>query len=440
VLLPDYIYTVKIRGFKIAILLLAIALSGILWTQLYWVRKAMEMRQDQFENSTRIALKSVVNRFMLRATANKEDLDHLCAPGCTTDTLTLYRLVNPRLLDSLLQAELADFASGHSYSYGIYRKGSGQLLLRSENADRKALLRSPHAVSLSCFFSTDPLFLAVTFHNETGLVFRDTIRWMLLSLAFLMAALAGFIYILQRWRRQKKLSEIKSDFINNMTHEFRTPIATISLASEMLQKKEIQSDRNRVSKYAGIIHNENARLQGQVERILQISVIDKGEFRIRKKAFDIHDVLKGLTHAFAVTISKRGGTLNACLGAKQSVIHADRIHFTNILSNLLDNAVKYSPEAPRIILHTSNTPEGVLISVQDNGIGINRENHENIFRNLYRVPTGDLHDVKGFGLGLYYVKRMTEAHGGYVKVESEAGKGSKFSVFFPFGSASESEE
>lgn len=430
----------KTRPFKLTVSFIILALSGIVFTQVYWVKNAMELKDEQFSHSVRIALKSVVNRLMLNASDKSTDLKALCAPGCITDTATLFRLIGPEELDMLIREELSEFRIGIDYGYGIYRNGSGEVLLNSPGVTRPELLNSEHSASLSCLFTTDPLYLTVVFRHERTLAYQGMALWVVLSLLFILSAFGGFTYIMQHWRRQKQLSEIKTDFINNMTHEFRTPIATISLASEMLQKLEVVSEEARVVKYASIIHNENTRLQGQVERILQIAVIDKGEFKIRPKTFDANDVLKNLLRGFEITVGKRGGKIRSCFEAKKTVLVADRVHFTNIIANLLDNANKYSPEAPDILLHTSNTSEGLSIMIRDRGIGISRENHDHVFRNLYRVPTGNLHDVKGFGLGLYYVKRMTEAHGGHVKLESEPGKGSTFYVFFPFGKESDTTE
>jgi len=431
---------VRTRPFKLTVGFLVLALAGIVLTQVYWVRNAMEMKDEQFSHSVRIALKSVVNRLMLSASEHDTDLRALCAPGCITDTTTLFRLVGPGQLDSLIREELSDFRIGIDYGYGIYRQGSGQVLLFSTGVSRSELLASEHSASLSCLFTDDPLYLSVVFRHERTLAYQGMALWVVLSLLFVLSAFGGFLYIMQGWSRQKKLSEIKTDFVNNMTHEFRTPIATISLASEMLQKDEVAGEITRIKKYASIIHNENTRLQGQVERILQIAVIDKGDFKIKPKAFDANDVLRTLLRGFEITVGKRGGKIRACFEAKNTVIVADRVHFTNIIANLLDNANKYSPDAPDITLHTSNKDGGLLILIRDKGIGIAKENHEHVFRNLYRVPTGNLHDVKGFGLGLYYVKRMTEAHGGYVKMDSELGKGSTFYVFFPFGKETETTE
>lgn len=399
----------------------------------------MKLREEQYHRTIDLHLKTVVNRLLLASSAEMIGQAPICGSAGPDDSTRLQHIISPGMLDSILYEEFDPLLSRKDYLYGIVRPLSGEVLVASRAADTARLLSANHQVSLSCLFNNDPLYLNFLLCNEKKLAYKNVGLWLFLSLLFLLTISGVFIHIMQRWKRQKQLSEIKTDFVNNMTHEFRTPISTISLASEMLLKKDVQDNSERVSKYAHIIFNENARLQGQVERILQIAVIDKDDFKIRRKFFDANDVLRGLIRSFAMTIEKRGGVLRACLSAQETILFADRVHFTNIIANLIDNANKYSPEKPDITLHASNTPEGLTIMVKDQGIGIARENQEHVFRNLYRVPTGDLHDVKGFGLGLYYVKRMTDLHGGYVKVESEIGKGSKFYVFFPFGKESEEE-
>lgn len=430
----------KIKSFNLTVLLIFLGLSGIVLTQVYWVRNAMKLREEQYHQTIDLHLKTVVNRLLLSTSTELAGQSPICGSARPDDSSRLARILSPGMLDSILYEEFDPLLSRNDYLFGIVRPLTGEVLLASREADTNRLLNANHQVSLSCLFNNDPLYLNFLLCNEKELAYKNVGLWLFLSLLFLLTISGVIIHIMHRWKRQKQLSEIKTDFVNNMTHEFRTPISTISLASEMLLKKDVQENGERVSKYAHIIFNENARLQGQVERILQIAVIDKDDFKIRRKFFDANDVLRGLVRSFAMGIEKRGGVLRTCLGAEETILFADRVHFTNIIANLIDNASKYSPEKPDITLHTSNTDNGLLIMVKDQGIGIARENQEHVFRNLYRVPTGDLHDVKGFGLGLYYVKRMTELHGGYVKVESEFGKGSKFYVFFPFGKESEEEE
>lgn len=224
---------------------------------------------------------------------------------------------------------------------------------------------------------------------------------------------------------------MKSDFVNNMTHEFKTPIATISLASEMLQKPAVLASAPKATKYASIIYDENQRLKNQVEHVLQIAVLDKHEYQLKLTEFDLHELIESVSDNFRIMLKDRKGKLEFIRGTENALVKADKMHVQNMLLNLLDNAYKYSPAAPQITVSTRNYPDGVVFSVEDKGIGISSENQKHIFKKLFRVHTGDVHDVKGFGLGLFYVKSMAEAHGGSVKVKSEPGKGSRFEVYLP---------
>jgi two-component system phosphate regulon sensor histidine kinase PhoR len=245
-----------------------------------------------------------------------------------------------------------------------------------------------------------------------------------------LAAVFGFVvYTLNR---QKKLGEMKTDFVNNMTHELKTPIATISIASEMLTKPEVSIDPKRISRYATMISDENNRLRLMVERVLQMAVLEKGEYNLRMRDTDLHELINEFVQRFILTIRPRGGNICVSLKATKYILKVDKIHFNNIISNLFDNANKYSPEKPHITVKTWSDEKGFYVSVEDKGIGISVEHQKHIFRNLYRVPTRNLHNVKGFGLGLYYVKTLTQAHGGTVNVYSELRKGSRFELFFPF--------
>lgn len=225
---------------------------------------------------------------------------------------------------------------------------------------------------------------------------------------------------------------MKSDFVNNMTHEFKTPISTISLASEMLMKPTVLESKNRILKYATVIYDENSRLKNQVEQVLHIALLDKSAFRLKIKEINAHKLIDQCIRNFKLIVRERKGKISCKLEAANPVIYADKIHFANILTNLLDNANKYSSEAPDILVATKNSNNGLIITVEDKGIGISQENQKQVFKKLYRVPTGNIHNVKGFGLGLFYVKKIVETHGGYIKVKSELLKGSTFEIFFPF--------
>lgn len=223
-----------------------------------------------------------------------------------------------------------------------------------------------------------------------------------------------------------------TDFVNNMTHEFKTPISTISLASEMLLKPSVTESSDKVNKYANIIYDENSRLKSQVEQVLQIAVLDKGTFSLKKSEINIHEIVELAIDNFEMLIKQREGNVTKHLNATHFNINADPIHITNIIHNLIDNANKYSPEKPDISVSTWNENNGIVVSVQDKGIGISHENQRHVFKKFYRVHTGNIHDVKGFGLGLYYVKTIVEAHSGTIRLFSEIKKGTRFEIFIPF--------
>jgi two-component system phosphate regulon sensor histidine kinase PhoR len=257
---------------------------------------------------------------------------------------------------------------------------------------------------------------------------------LLVSLAFMLALIFSFYYTISTIFKQKKLSEIKNDFISNMTHEFKTPISTISLACEVLHDSSIEKSPERVNTYVKMISDENKRLSLLVENILQTALLDKGQLKLKIQSFDIHALIAETITNIKLQVENKDGEITTDLKASIPVINADRVHITNIIFNLIDNALKYSNDQPKIKIVTVSDNEGIFISVTDNGIGISKENQKRIFDTMYRVPTGNIHNVKGFGLGLSYVKAVVEKHGGSISVASELGKGSNFTVYLPYQS------
>jgi two-component system phosphate regulon sensor histidine kinase PhoR len=225
---------------------------------------------------------------------------------------------------------------------------------------------------------------------------------------------------------------MKSDFINNMTHEFKTPIATISIAADSISNDKVIKEEEKVRFFAGMIKKENVRMNEQVERILQIARLDRKEFEFNFQATDVHLLIEQAIDGILLQVEKRGGRIETDLGATNSVVTTDPIHFTHLVYNLLDNANKYSTESPLIKVSTSNSPKGIYLTVEDNGIGMTKAVQSRIFDKFYRLPSGNIHNVKGFGLGLSYIKAILEANNGSIKVSSEPGKGSRFVVFIPF--------
>jgi two-component system, OmpR family, phosphate regulon sensor histidine kinase PhoR len=252
------------------------------------------------------------------------------------------------------------------------------------------------------------------------------------SILFTSIILFCFAYTIQVIFRQKKVSEMKNDFINNMTHEFKTPIATISLATDAITSPLILGHSEKLKRFASIIKLENKRMNNQVEKVLQMALVDKEEFNLKLTDVNLHEVIGRAVENISLQVEKKGGVVQTDLKASKQIVEADLTHVSNIINNLLDNANKYSPEKPEIFIHTRNGVNGVEVIIKDKGIGISKEAKKHIFDKFYRVHTGNLHDVKGFGLGLSYVKALMTAHKGRIEVKSELGKGSSFSLFFPF--------
>ncbi|WP_430812770.1 MULTISPECIES: sensor histidine kinase [unclassified Carboxylicivirga] len=237
--------------------------------------------------------------------------------------------------------------------------------------------------------------------------------------------------------RQKRLDQIKNDFINNMTHEFKTPISTISLASQMLKDGAVAKTPKTLQHISGVIQDESKRLSFQVEKVLQMAIFEKGNSGFKYKRLDVNDLIHHVTNNFRIKVENQQGKIIERLEAKNSIINVDEVHFTNVIYNLLDNAVKYRKGAPVLYVKTWNKNNGIVISVKDNGMGISKDNLKRIFEKFYRVPTGNVHNVKGFGLGLAYVKKIIDGHGGQISVESEVEVGTKFDIFLPLKNTKE---
>jgi signal transduction histidine kinase len=275
--------------------------------------------------------------------------------------------------------------------------------------------------------------LCVTFHNKSDYIF-SSVKFLVPSLAFTFLLLGVFLYTISVAFKQKRLSEIKNDFINNMTHEFKTPISSISIAAQMLNDDSVRKSPEMLKHVSGVINDETKRLRFQVEKVLQLSLFDRKNATMRLEEEDANSSIYNVINTFKLKVEKYGGNIEANLDAEDPIIKVDRMHFTNVIFNLLDNAVKYRREdvAPQLTVTTVNPDEDhIQITVADNGIGMKREDLRKIFEKFYRVSTGNRHDVKGFGLGLAYVHKMIDLFGGSIRAESEVNRGSKFIITLP---------
>ncbi len=407
-------------------------MGGIIFIQFFWIRNAIQLREEQFNNSVMLSLKGIVNE-MYECKKDTCEGRLFCSDNCSQRMSNGPLGINRAFLDSLVHAEFGGMGLKEPYVYGIFNPVSKNITLISDVQSREALLGTNHTVSLSCIYRSSSYQLGAFFPDEGRRAWYNILWWLVLCFLLISVLVFGLSFTIYSFLRQKKLSEMKSDFVNNMTHEFKTPISTISLASEMLLKPAVINSAEKARKYANIIFDENQRLRNQVDHILQIALLDKEEFRLRIRETNVHELIEQLVESFRMALKEKNGVIQLQLDAARPGLMADPMHLRNIISNLLDNANKYSSAQPLISIMTSNTPGGILISVEDNGIGISHENQKQVFKKLYRVSTGNVHDVKGFGLGLFYVKAMVEAHGGWIRLKSELNKGSRFDIFLPFG-------
>lgn len=341
--------------------------------------------------------------------------------------------VNYRLLDSLLKNELKTSGINTDYDFAIYHPQQKHLAIEKNLKFKKELLTKGYKFNLypNDLFS-NPEYLIIYFPHQKKYLLTQMWTMLFISAALILIIIFLFTYTILTIIKQKKLSEMKNDFINNMTHEFKTPISTISLACQAIKDKDVIIVENLFSNYINIIDEENKRLGKLAEKILQTAIIEKGQLKLKKEKIDIHKIINDVIKNISIQIEKREGSIDLTFEADESIIDVDKMHFANIIFNLIENAYKYSLGKPNIRINTKNAEHGVIIKIEDNGIGINKSNLKKIFDSFYRIPTGNIHDVKGFGLGLSYVKAIVEKHNGNIRAESELKKGTTIIMFFPY--------
>jgi two-component system phosphate regulon sensor histidine kinase PhoR len=343
---------------------------------------------------------------------------------------SIYERLNHVMLDTLLKKQFAEEGISLPFEYGV--RDNGNFVFASFNKDENFSKSKTYKVKLfpNDTFQQDQI-LQVYFPEKKNYILKNL--WSIFGSSFLLIAFVGgiFYYSVNSLLNQKKLSNIKNDFINNMTHELKTPVSTIALALEVIKDKDINKSPEKTERYLNIITEENRRLGTQIEKVLQIAKLEKGDLNLHFEPIDINEVLDQVVKNQGVQMEQHGVKLNLHLQAAETIVSADRVHLTNIIFNLMDNAIKYSKEQPEISIATSNTATALSITISDNGIGIPKDQLSKIFEKFYRVPKGDLHDVKGFGLGLSYVKNMVEMHKGSITVNSKIEEGTEFSINLP---------
>ena len=345
------------------------------------------------------------------------------------ENVPIHKRVTKQEIELLLDREFQNHSIAIDYEYGIYSRGlptkvkSKRFKYAKANIYKSPIFRNSEGQS--------DFSLLLTFPKKKKFLMQSVMGMAALSLLFTLIIVVAYSGAIYQLIRQKQISEIKSDFINNMTHEFKTPIATINLAVEAIRNPQIIGDGEKVERYLGMIRDENKRMHAQVENVLRISKLEKNQLDIRKDRADAHDIIRKAIAHVELIVQDRGGYIQTHLNAERSDVLANDVHFGNVMVNILDNAVKYSPEAPKIDVYTEVVKNNILIQVQDQGAGMSKAVLKKVFEKFYREHTGDIHNVKGHGLGLSYVKKIVEDHQGEVYAESEKGKGSTFYIKLP---------
>ncbi|MCY7309527.1 MAG: HAMP domain-containing histidine kinase [Chitinophagaceae bacterium] len=439
------------RTFTIITVLISLSLIGIIAIQISWIKNMVLLRKEQIKYSVQESTKSVGNDLVqhkgsVASGGNKKGFlaDDFYLDMFKPQTIG-QRFDVEEIRKKLEKAFLANGLKDIEFEFGV-----GSFNNNGDNVFEKFSANFNTAIedTANNFFSNVGLealsgtagenlsvkeILFVVVPNIKGLVIKSLRGRIITSIGFTIVILLAFYLTVRTMLRQKNLSKIKNDFINNMTHEFKTPIATISLAVDAMRNEKVISDREKLGYFSGIIKEENQRMSRQVETILKASQLEKQEVDLNLQPVHVHEVIQDVVDNFMLQLEDKQGKVELQLNAQNDLVNADEVHFSNLVNNLVDNAVKYAKDntPPVIKLTTQSNGKHFIMKIEDNGIGMNRDTVKRIFERFYRAHTGNVHNVKGFGLGLSYVKTMVEAHDGDIKAESTLGKGSTFTVDFP---------
>jgi two-component system phosphate regulon sensor histidine kinase PhoR len=438
------------RIFPVITILILLSLLGIIFFQILWIKGSLESEEQKFNEHISMAT-FLASVDLMEDKENIMPMDRRTSPIFQGGKLQM-DFFKPTVIQRYSRDEIQqiiqksfdkqslhnipfEFAISSTSIIGDEIQSDNFFKLYSDSINNKS-----HVVPLESSnnnisegISPQELLIVIVPHLKS-FIWKSMTLLIIGAIIFTLIIVSAFFITIRALLKQKKLSEIKSDFINNMTHEFKTPLATISLAVDALKNEKVSGDKEKMNYFTGIIKEENKRMNKQVETILQAALLDKKRVELNLKNLHAHELINSALNNIALQVEEKKGTLEVHLNATKDLIAADDVHFTNLISNLLDNAVKYSNENLRMKLTTQNAGNQIKIKIEDNGIGMNRETLNRIFEKFYRAHTGNLHNVKGFGLGLSYVKTMVDAHHGTIKAESVLGKGSTFTVNIPLAS------
>ncbi len=414
------------KQFMLIIVFSGIVLGGLGISQLRWISNALDLSEEQYDHRVTLALNEVID-ILSTSTESYRGCTNTECEHFDPEVSHLKHVINYDFLDITIRNVFSNYDLLEEYQYSlinINEDGESHQGIFSNKISLK-----PHENCSS--WKTENYQLGVYFPQKQQHLLLEMWFWLALS-GILLVAVGWLLYfVIFRFMHQKKVADIKNDFINNMTHEFKTPLSTISLAAEVLLKSDPKAAEERVKHYSRIIQDENNRMKTQVEYLLKMALLQKSDFKLKLSYKNVHSLINDAVETLCLDQFEKPISINYRYHAKDPMAFVDEMHFYNIVTNLISNAAKYSGDSVVITIRTENADSGVVLSFSDNGIGIRKEHAHHIFDKFYRVPTGNLHNAKGFGLGLYYVKEMINAHNGSIEVDSELHKGTTFSIYFP---------
>lgn len=421
----------KRKTIRLIILLATVLLSSLMVVQVIWVTRAYKLQETQVTYDITKALINVSRNIQEHAGDSTYLLDPIRQINDNTFIVNINETLEPYYVEQLLTREFKNQEINLDFEYNLYNCFNDSVVYTKAVYINQGIAQVKENPSVEVnWLSDDGHYFSIFFPNKSDIVIKRLRFWFYSSL-LLILIIFFFAYTISVILKQKRLSEVKTDFINNMTHELKTPISTIALSSEVLMKPNIVDNPERLNNYAEIIYRENYRMQQQVEKVLQIATLEKDKVELKLKTIDLHQLITEACKTYAPIYAEKNGRLNTSFKATEFLVTGDEIHLNNIFTNLIDNACKYCEVEPKIEITTQNKNGNIEVSISDNGIGMTAEASKQIFEKFYRVPTGNVHNVKGFGLGLYYVKLMVNEHHGSISVQSSLKTGSTFKVSLP---------
>lgn len=422
-----------LRSLITIITLAILSVIGIGSVQFFWFKKAFDNSEKIFTQNVMLSLQTVGEYILQYNQINIPSANLVEQISSNYFVVHTNAEIDIKILEHLIRSEFEKRNLFENFEYAVYDCYDDKLVYGNYvrmNSDPSLIPQIGDDARSFPKLDNDNKYFGVLFPNRVGSIINEMSVWIFstLVLLFVFAFFAISIYILFR---QKKLSDMQKDFINNMTHEFKTPLYTIMVSSDLLKKKEVFQNEELSREYLDIISQEAKRLKNQIERILKIASHEKDKFKLEKETFDIHKTIQKAAEVAQTLVSNSAGIIRFDLNADTPYFYGDKMHMENVLYNLIENAIKYCDKQPDIHIKTYNTKQHLYVEVKDNGIGIPEDKKRFVFDKFYRVPTGNTHNVKGFGLGLSYVKDIVKAHKGKIKIDSELGKGSTFVLILP---------